>query len=67
LISLVVAFLYGGSLIMGVLPHISSSISWDGHLCGAIAGGLVAYALTRPARSQTQESLEMTEKEWLAP
>jgi membrane associated rhomboid family serine protease len=49
LIALVVGFLYGGSLIMGVLHHFGSSISWDGHLCGAIAGGLVAYALTRPA------------------
>ena len=67
LIALVVGFLYGGSLVMGVLPRISSSISWDGHLCGAIAGGIVAYALTRHARPQTQPALEMTEKEWLAP
>jgi membrane associated rhomboid family serine protease len=53
LIALVVGFLYGGSLIMGVLPHFGSSISWDGHLCGAVAGGLVAYALTRPATPQS--------------
>jgi membrane associated rhomboid family serine protease len=67
LIALVVGFLYGGSLVMGVLPRIGSSISWDGHLCGAIAGGLVAYALTRQARPRTQHSLETTEKEWPAP
>ncbi len=47
LIALLVGFLYGGSLLLGVLPRFGSQISWDGHLCGAIAGGLVAYALTR--------------------
>jgi membrane associated rhomboid family serine protease len=50
LIALVVGFLYGGSLVLGVLPRIGSVVSWDGHLCGAIAGGLVAYALTRQPR-----------------
>jgi membrane associated rhomboid family serine protease len=52
LIALVVGFLYGGSLILGVVPRIGSQISWDGHLCGAIAGGVVAYALTRGSRKQ---------------
>jgi membrane associated rhomboid family serine protease len=45
LISLLVGFLYGGSFVLGVLPRFGSAISWDGHLCGAIAGGLVAYVL----------------------
>jgi membrane associated rhomboid family serine protease len=52
LIALVVGFLYGGSLLLGILPRLGSQISWDGHLCGAIAGGLVAYALTRGSRPQ---------------
>ncbi len=47
LIALIVGFFYGGSLLLGILPRFGSQISWDGHLCGAIAGGLVAYALTR--------------------
>ena len=47
LITLLVGFLYGGSLVLGVVPRLGSNISWDGHLCGAIAGGLVAYLLTR--------------------
>ena len=47
LISLVVGFFYGGTLLAGVLPSIGSNVSWDGHLCGAIAGGLVAYVLTK--------------------
>lgn len=46
-IALLVGFLYGGSLFLGVLPRLGSQISWDGHLTGAIAGGIVAYALTR--------------------
>jgi len=52
LIALVVGFLYGGSLALGVLPRLGSAVSWDGHLCGAIAGGIVAYALTRESRQR---------------
>ena len=47
LIALMVGFLYGGSLVLGVIPRIGSRISWDGHLCGALAGGVVALALAR--------------------
>jgi membrane associated rhomboid family serine protease len=50
LISLAVGFFYGGTLLTGVLPSIGSKVSWDGHLCGAIAGGLVAYYLTRESK-----------------
>ncbi len=39
-LSLIVVFLYG-SLIWGTLPT-SETISWEGHLSGFIAGGLVA-------------------------
>lgn len=47
LVSMVVGLLYGGSLLSGIVPRIGSHESWDGHLFGAIAGGVVAYALTR--------------------
>jgi membrane associated rhomboid family serine protease len=56
LVALLVGFLYGGSLILGVLPRIGSQISWDGHLCGAIAGGVVAYALARGSRPSAARS-----------
>jgi membrane associated rhomboid family serine protease len=46
LIAVVVGFLYGGSLIFGVIPRFGSQVSWEGHLCGAIAGGIIAYLLT---------------------
>lgn len=54
LIALIVGFLYGGSLILGVVPRFGSQVSWEGHLCGAIAGCLVAYLLTAEAAGQAQ-------------
>jgi membrane associated rhomboid family serine protease len=63
LIALLVGFLYGGSLVLGVLPRLGSEVSWDGHLCGAIAGGFVAYALTRGSR--VRHSLEIRESNHL--
>jgi membrane associated rhomboid family serine protease len=41
LIALIVGVLYAGTLFNGVLPF-QQGVSWDGHLFGAIAGGLVA-------------------------
>jgi membrane associated rhomboid family serine protease len=55
LIALLVGFLYGGSLLMGVVPRFGSQISWDGHLCGAIAGGIVAFSLARAPRNRPGE------------
>ncbi len=40
-VSLLVAILYGGVLFAGVDPT-QKGVSWDGHLAGAVAGGLVA-------------------------
>jgi membrane associated rhomboid family serine protease len=66
LIALLVGFLYGGSLILGVLPRVGSQISWDGHLYGAIAGGIVAYALTRGSRPRPRASLAESGEDRLA-
>ncbi len=54
IVSLFVLFLYGGTMIWGVLPSLSEGISWDGHLCGAVAGGLLAYGMV--ANSSQQDS-----------
>lgn len=43
LIAFLVLFLYGGTMLWGVLPSMNQGVSWDGHLFGAIAGGLLAY------------------------
>jgi membrane associated rhomboid family serine protease len=51
-IAVLVVFLYGGSLLTGVVPRLGSQVSWDGHLAGLIAGGAVAYGLTREPRQK---------------
>lgn len=45
LIAVLVGFLYGGTLLGGVIPQLNSNVSWDGHLWSAVAGVLVAYLL----------------------
>jgi hypothetical protein len=52
-ISMVVLFLFGGSLIVGVLPTWNAQISWDGHLCGAIAGAVLAFLNKRPVEGNS--------------
>lgn len=56
LVAILVGFFYGGSLIVGVIPRLGSNVSWDGHLCGAIAGGLVAYVLAGGPRKKPAEA-----------
>lgn len=50
-VSLVVAFVYGG-ILLGAVPELNrcGGVSWQGHLCGAIAGVLAAYWLSGPER-----------------
>lgn len=45
LIAAVVGFMYGWSTLTGILPT-THGVSWDGHLCGAIAGVTVAWLQT---------------------
>lgn len=57
-IAVLVAVLYGGTLLWGVLPISGPRVSWDGHLCGAAAGGLIAFARAkgRPQRTTARRS-----------
>ncbi|GFZ93728.1 hypothetical protein GCM10011359_24080 [Nesterenkonia alkaliphila] len=48
-----VAFVYGISMLIGMLP-ITPGVSWTGHLSGAIAGVVVAFFFTKEARAQRQ-------------
>jgi membrane associated rhomboid family serine protease len=51
IIGLVVMFAYGGVL-LGAMPvlGVCGGVSWQGHLCGAIAGVAAAYWLSAPER-----------------
>ncbi|MCT7662154.1 rhomboid family intramembrane serine protease [Mycobacterium deserti] len=45
----VIVLLVYGSVLLGVLPG-TPGVSWQGHLCGAVAGVLAAYWLSAPER-----------------
>lgn len=46
-IAVVVGFLFGATLIIGVIPSFGSVVSWEGHLMGAISGVIVAVKTSR--------------------
>jgi len=45
LTGLIVGVIWGGALLTSLVPH--PGISWQGHLCGGIAGVIAAWALAR--------------------
>lgn len=47
-VGVIVLFIYGG-ILLGVLPG-TPGVSWQGHLCGAVAGVVAAYVLSSPER-----------------
>ena len=47
----VVGAVWGGALITSVVPH--AGVSWQGHVCGAIAGVIAAWLLARPDRGRS--------------
>jgi membrane associated rhomboid family serine protease len=56
-VSLLVLFLYGGTLLFGMIPSLRSHVSWEGHLLGAVAGVVVAYLQHRPADKNAKDLL----------
>ena len=54
LIAIGVAITYGSTLFFGVLPT-QPAVSWEGHLFGAIAGGLMAYYIAGDLERGTGE------------
>lgn len=63
IISVIVGFLYGGTLFSGVLPDLGSHVSWEGHLGGAIAGGLGAWLMTRGPARLSSDAREFSESD----
>ncbi len=51
-IGIAVLFFYGGVL-WGAVPvlNVCGGVSWQGHLCGGIAGIVAAYLLSKPERT----------------
>jgi membrane associated rhomboid family serine protease len=60
-VSLLVLFLYGGTLLFGMIPSLRSHVSWEGHLLGAVAGVVVAYLQHRPADKKSNDLLQTPE------
>ncbi|MEM7273401.1 MAG: rhomboid family intramembrane serine protease [Actinomycetota bacterium] len=50
--AMVAIFLYG-TILVGIVPQ--DDISWEGHLFGLLAGGVVAYRMVDPPRSKDEE------------
>jgi membrane associated rhomboid family serine protease len=57
--ALLVGFLYGGTLLSGVLPTVGEHVSWDGHLTSAIAGGILGYFSTSNIQAVAQEPTDL--------
>jgi membrane associated rhomboid family serine protease len=56
-VGIVVLFFYGG-ILWGIVPvlNVCGGASWQGHLCGAVAGVLAAYLLSSPERKASGSS-----------
>ncbi len=54
IVAILTFLLYGGSLLYGFIPR-DARVSWDGHLCGALAGGLLAFQLAQKTRDVKRE------------
>jgi membrane associated rhomboid family serine protease len=64
-VGLIVLFVYGG-ILLGVLPG-TFGVSWQGHLCGAVAGVIAAYLLSGPERKARERRKAGAANPYLTP
>ena len=64
-VGVIVLFIYG-SVLLGVLPG-TFGVSWQGHLCGGIAGVLAAYMLSGPERKARERRKIKATNPYLTP
>ncbi len=50
IVALVVVFMYGSSLLSGIMPF-QKGVSWDGHLFGGVAGAIAAWFWVRQLKT----------------
>lgn len=48
LVGAIVGLIWGGALVSSVVPH--TGVSWQGHICGAVAGVIAAYLVSERRR-----------------
>jgi membrane associated rhomboid family serine protease len=51
----VVGVIWGGALLSSLVPH--TGVSWQGHLCGGLAGVVAAYVLARQDPRRARRSV----------
>jgi membrane associated rhomboid family serine protease len=49
----VVGIVWGGVLVSSIVPH--TGVSWQGHVCGAVAGVIAAWVLTEHQRGRRSQ------------
>ena len=54
-VAAVVGLLYSSTFLRGIVPF-QQGVSWEGHLLGAVAGGLVAFVVASELRTQAANS-----------
>jgi membrane associated rhomboid family serine protease len=64
-VGVIVLFVYGGVL-LGMLPG-TLGVSWQGHMCGAIAGVFAAYLLSSPERKAREQRKRKAANPYLTP
>lgn len=65
LTGIAVLLVYGG-ILWGAVPvlGVCGGVSWQGHLCGAVAGVLAAYLLSTPERRAGDDAERSDAEEW---